>query len=109
MWALSRTSDWRVPAGKGYSADEKEPQDVHSYPEASVNFPALQKLLKSGTCCWPIKCRLPSPHGRSLCQLRTVVWGGRGPLCSRPLGITTEISRGTSEILSDYELMADTK
>lgn len=61
MWALGRTADWHVPAGKGYGADEKEPQDVHGYPEASVNFPALQKLLKSGTCCWPKKCRLPFP------------------------------------------------
>ncbi|CAO2587790.1 hypothetical protein LEMLEM_LOCUS4649 [Lemmus lemmus] len=44
--------------------------------------------LRLGTRCWPIKCQLlpvlvPSPHVRSLCQPRTLVWGPRRPLFSR--------------------------
>lgn len=54
MWAVSRPADRHGPARQSYGADEKEPQDVYGYPEAPVNFPALEKLLKSWTC-WPVK------------------------------------------------------
>ncbi|CAO2601227.1 60S acidic ribosomal protein P0 [Lemmus lemmus] len=66
--------------------------------------------LRLGACCWPIRCQLlpvlvPSPHVRSLCQPRTLVWGPRRPLFFQALGITTKISRGTIEILSDVQLI----
>ncbi|EPQ15062.1 60S acidic ribosomal protein P0 [Myotis brandtii] len=69
------------------------------------NNPALEKLLphirgmwalcsprrtslRSGTCCWPIRCQLlpvlvPLPPVKPLCQPRTLVWGQRRPPSSR--------------------------
>ncbi|EDL91402.1 rCG56276 [Rattus norvegicus] len=44
--------------------------------------------LRLGACCWPIMCwlplvLLPSLRMRSLCQLRTLVWGQKRPFSSR--------------------------
>lgn len=89
---------------------------------ASVNFPALEKLLPhrwgiagfvfTNEDLTEIRDTLlgskvqASVHAGAItrCEVivpaRTLVWGGSRPLSSRPLGLTSKISRGTAEILS---------
>ncbi|CAO2632729.1 60S acidic ribosomal protein P0 [Lemmus lemmus] len=66
--------------------------------------------LRLGTHCWPIKYQLlpvlvPLLHMRPLYQPRTLVWGPRRSFFPQALGITTKISTGTIEILSDVQLI----